>query len=150
MTAACKHFTISLCLCVLVKLTFINSASKRNFSFNLLLFESCKNSPAHIHSGQSCLVCSLVQSEETAIQLPGSDGAPDELQSRLGELEDKVKDLEQKVADLFMDNVALTAKLKASQEVERQQQEENASLIEQLVQALKAQVYTCTTGACIV
>ena len=114
------------------------------------MFYSCKDNPARIHSGQSCFVCSHVQSEETAIQLEGGDGAPDELQSRLGELEDKVKDLEQKVADLFMDNVALTAKLKASQEVERQQQEDNASLIEQLVQALKAQVYTCTTGACIV
>ena len=57
----------------------------------------------------------------------------------MAELKDKVKDLEQKVANLFMESVALTTKLKASREVERQQQEENTSL-EGLVQALKAQV----------
>ena len=51
-----------------------------------------------------------------------------------------MKDLEQKVANLFMDNVALTTKLKASREVERQLQEEVTSLKERLVQALKAQV----------
>ena len=71
------------------------------------------------------------------------DGAPNKLQSsRMGELEDKVKDLERKVANLFMDNVALTTKLKASQEIEIQQQKEIASLKERLVQALKAQVCT--------
>ena len=59
----------------------------------------------------------------------------------MGELEDKVKDLELKVANLFIDNVALTTKLKASREVERQHQEEIASLKEQLVQALQAQVH---------
>ena len=51
-----------------------------------------------------------------------------------------MKDLERKVANLFMDNVALTTKLKASREVERQQQEEVTSLKERLVQALRAQV----------
>ena len=45
-------------------------------------------------------------------------------------MEDKVKDLERKVANLFMDNVALTNKLKTSREVERQQQEEITSLKE--------------------
>ena len=51
-----------------------------------------------------------------------------------------MKDLERKVANLFMDNMALKAKLEASQEVERQQYEEIASLKERLVQDLKAQV----------
>ena len=69
-----------------------------------------------------------------------SDAAPDETQSAFCELEDKVKELEWKVANLFMDNVALTTKLKASHEAERQQQEENTSLKERLVQALRAQV----------
>ena len=46
-----------------------------------------------------------------------------------------MKDLERKVANLFMDNVSLTTKLKAIREVERQQQEEIASLKEQLMQA---------------
>ena len=69
-----------------------------------------------------------------------SAGASDETHSALCELEDKVKELEQKVANLFMDNVALTTKLKASHEVERQQQQENTSLRERLVQALRAQV----------
>ena len=58
----------------------------------------------------------------------------------MAELEDKVKDLERKVANLFMDNVALTTKLKASREVDRQQQEEIACLKERLVQALRAEV----------
>ena len=58
----------------------------------------------------------------------------------MAELEDKVKDLERKVSNLFMDNVALTTKLKASREVERQQQEEIAHLKGRLVQALSAQV----------
>ena len=69
-----------------------------------------------------------------------SAGAFDETHSRVCELEDKVKDLKRKVANLFMDNVALTAKLKASREVDRQQQEEVTSLKERLVQALRAQV----------
>ena len=56
------------------------------------------------------------------------------------ELEEKVKDLERKVANLFMDNVALSTKLTANREVERQQQEEIASLKERLVQALRAEV----------
>ena len=91
---------------------------------------------------QRCLFCSHVQSEEAAIPPKGSDvGAPDKLQSRVCEVEDKVKDLERKVANLFMDNVALTTKLKASREVERQQQEEITSLKERLVQALRAQVH---------
>ena len=51
-----------------------------------------------------------------------------------------MKDLERKVANLFMDNVALTTKLSASREVERQQQEEIARLTERLVQPLRAQV----------
>ena len=67
-------------------------------------------------------------------------GAIDELQSTVCELEEKVKDLERKVANLFMDNVSLTTKLKANREVERQQQEEIASLKERLVQALRAEV----------
>ena len=66
-------------------------------------------------------------------------GATDELQSRVS-LEVKVKDLERKVADLFMDNVAFTTKLKASQEIEKQQQEEITRLKERLVQALRTQV----------
>ena len=69
-----------------------------------------------------------------------SAGTSDETHSRVCELEDKVKDLERKVANLFMDNVALTTKLKASHEVERQLQEEVTSLKERLVQALRAQV----------
>ena len=52
-----------------------------------------------------------------------------------------MKNLEQKVANLLMDNVALTTKLKASREVERQQQEEITSLKDGLVQALRAQVH---------
>ena len=66
-------------------------------------------------------------------------GTTDELQSRVGELEAKVKDLKWKVTNLFMDNMALTTKLTASQEVERHQQEEITSLKEQL--ALRAQVH---------
>ena len=61
----------------------------------------------------------------------------------MGELEDKVKYLEHNVANLFIDNVALTTKLEASQEIEIQQQKEIASLKERLVQALKAQVNIC-------
>ena len=67
-------------------------------------------------------------------------GAVDELRSTICELEEKVKDQERKVANLFMDNVALTTKLKANHEVERQQQDEIASLKERLVQALRAEV----------
>ena len=81
-----------------------------------------------------------------------SAGTSDETHSRVCELEDKVKDLEQKVANLFMDNVALTTKLKASREVERQLQEEVTSLKERLVQALKAQVsihYCYSLAQCI-
>ena len=82
-----------------------------------------------------------VQSEEAVIPPEGSNvGATDELQSKVGELEDKVKDLEQKVTNLFMDNVALKTKLEASQEVERQQQQEITHLKERLVQALRPQV----------
>ena len=44
-----------------------------------------------------------------------------------------MKDLERKVADLFTNNVALTTKLKASLEVEREQQEEIAHLKELLI-----------------
>ena len=52
-----------------------------------------------------------------------------------------MKDLERKVANLFMDNVALKTKLEASRKVERQQQEEIASLKQRLMQALRAQVH---------
>ena len=79
-------------------------------------------------------------------------GTSDETHSRVCELEDEVKDLEQKVANLFMDNVALTTKLKASREVEGQLQEEVTSLKERLVQALRAQVsmlYCYTLAQCI-
>ena len=72
-------------------------------------------------------------------------GSVDELQSKL-------KDLEQKVANLFMDNVALTTKLKASREVERQQQVEIESLKERLVQTLRAEVmhfYVCMELNCV-
>ena len=79
-----------------------------------------------------------MQSRETAILLQGSD-SPDELQSRVGELEDEVKDLEL-VANLSEENMALTTNLEASRKVERQQQEEIASLKERLLQALRAQV----------
>ena len=51
-----------------------------------------------------------------------------------------MKDLERKVANLCMDNVAPKAKLEASREVERQQQEEITRLIERLIQDLSAQV----------
>ena len=82
-----------------------------------------------------------MQSDDAVSPTEGtSAGAPVKTVSTLCELEDKVKDLEGKVANLFMDNVALTTKLKASHEVERQQQEENISLREQLVQALRPQV----------
>ena len=53
----------------------------------------------------------------------------------MGELDDKVKDLERKVTNLFNDNMALKAKLEASREVEKQQQEEIAHLTVRLVQA---------------
>ena len=83
-----------------------------------------------------------MQPDESDLPPEGSDvGAPDELQSRVSELEDKVKDLEQKVDNLSMENVALTTRLKASREVERQQQEEVASLKLRLVQALRPQVH---------
>ena len=55
------------------------------------------------------------------------------------------------MANLFMDNVALTTKLKANREVERQQQEEITSLKERLVQALRAKVVhfcVCTELNC--
>ena len=51
-----------------------------------------------------------------------------------------MKDLERKVANLFMENVALTTKLKASRGVEGKQEEEITCLKEQLLQALSAQV----------
>ena len=51
-----------------------------------------------------------------------------------------MKDLEQKGDNLCMDKVALTTKLEASWEVERQQKEEIARLTERLVQPLRAQV----------
>ena len=51
-----------------------------------------------------------------------------------------MKDLERKVANFLMDSVALKTKLEASQEVEREQQEEITRLKERLVQALRAQV----------
>ena len=51
----------------------------------------------------------------------------------MGELEDKEKEWE--VAKLINDNMALKTKLKASSEVERQQQEEITRLKERLVQA---------------
>ena len=111
----------------------------QNQSCSLLI---SKNDPKHVWwCYQWCLFCSHVQSEEKLIPPEGSDvGETDELQSKVGGLEDKVKELEQKVANLFMDNVALTTKLKASREVERQQQEEIATLKERLVQALGARV----------
>ena len=85
--------------------------------------------------------CSHVQSDEAVIPPKGADvSATDELQSKVSELEATVKDLERKVADLFMDNVALKTKLDASWKVEKQQQEEIASLKERLVQALRTQV----------
>ena len=84
---------------------------------------------------QRCLFCSHVQSEETAILPMDGDVGTDELQSRVSELEDNVKDLNQKVDNLSMDNMALTTKLEVIREVERQQQEEIASLKERLVQA---------------
>ena len=76
--------------------------------------------PKHVYWDQWCLICSHVQSEEAVIPPKDSDvGATDELQSKVGELEDK---------------------LEASQEVEREQQEEITHLKERLVQALSAQV----------
>ena len=54
-----------------------------------------------------------------------------------------IKDLEQKVTNLFMDNVALTTKLRASQEVETEQKESIRSLEVRLVQALEKQVHPC-------
>ena len=52
-------------------------------------------------------------------------------------LEEKVKDLERKTANLFMDNVSLTTKLKASRETEASQVEEIRDLKEQLTRALE-------------
>ena len=46
-----------------------------------------------------------------------------------------MKDLERKVANLLMNNVALKTNLEASQDAERQQQEEIARLKDRLVQA---------------
>ena len=68
------------------------------------------------------------------------DDALESQQSKTCELEEKVKELKQKVANLFMDNVALTTKLKAGREVETQQKERITTLQERLVQALKAEV----------
>lgn len=63
---------------------------------------------------------------------------------------EKIKDLEHKVANLFMDNVSLTTKLKASRAVETEHKECISNLEEQLVQALKKQVliHTCTSPEC--
>ena len=58
----------------------------------------------------------------------------------LSEQEEKIKDFEQKVANLFMDNVSLTTKLKASREVVTEQTDRVINLEERLILALKAQV----------
>ena len=63
---------------------------------------------------------------------------------QFSELEDEVKELKLKVANLFMDNVALTTKLKAGREVEAQQKRSITSLEERLVQALKREVRKIT------
>ena len=58
----------------------------------------------------------------------------------VSELEKGRKDLERKVANLFMDNVSLVKKLKASRALEAEQMKGIGNLEEQLVQALKTQV----------
>ena len=64
----------------------------------------------------------------------------EEPHSRVCELEAKVEDLERKVATLYMDNVALMAKLDASHPAKRLQQEEIINLTEQPEQDIIMQV----------
>lgn len=82
-----------------------------------------------------------VQPDYVGVPLEGTGGgSSNELQSKVHEEDEKVKDLERKVANLFMDNVALTTKLKASREVETQHKERIRTLEERLVKALKGEV----------
>ena len=70
----------------------------------------------------------------------------DNVLSMLSEQEATIKDLEQKVANLFMDNVSLTTKLKASREGETEHMEKIVNLEERLLLALEGQVnmHFCT------
>ena len=87
------------------------------------------------------LLLLYAQSDNASASLEGTgDGSSNELQSKICEQEEKIKDLEQKVANLFMDNTALTTKLKAGREVETQQKEKIRTLEERLVQMLKREV----------
>ena len=80
------------------------------------------------------------QPDNAVTPIEADDASCDESRSVVTKWEDRVKDLEQKVANLFMDNVALTTKLKASREVEMEQKEEIRKLEERLVLSLKEQV----------
>lgn len=83
------------------------------------------------------------QSDSAGPSLEADDGPSHEQLPTVSELMDGVKDLERKVANLFMDNVALTTKLKASRVAETEtwkQSEEIRNLKEQLLQALQAEV----------
>ena len=64
----------------------------------------------------------------------------DNVLSTMSEQEAKIKDLERKVAHLFMDNVSLKTKLKASQDVETEQKEKIVKLEERLLLTLEKQV----------
>ena len=72
--------------------------------------------------------------------IEADDASCDESRSVVPKQEDRVKDLEQKVANLFMDNVALQTKLKASRKVETDQKEEIGKLEERLLLSLKEKV----------
>lgn len=80
------------------------------------------------------------QPDNAVVSLETDDVSYDELISVVPELEKKIKDLERKTANLFMDNVALSTKLKASRAVETKQEENNRNIEERLVQVMKEQV----------
>ena len=87
------------------------------------------------------IFCSLnVQSGNSGTCLETDDGSSDQLLSMVSELEKGRKDLERKVANLFMDNISLVKKLKASRAAEMEQMKGINSLENQLAQALKTQV----------
>ena len=81
-----------------------------------------------------------MQPDNAITPIEADDASCDESRSVVPKQEDKVKDLEQKVANLFMDNVALKTKLKASRIVETNQKEEIGKLEEQLLLSLKEKV----------
>ena len=79
------------------------------------------------------------QPDNAITPIEADDASCDESRSVVPKQEDRVKDLEQKVAKLFMNNVALQTKLKASQKVETDQKGEIGKLKERLL-SLKEKV----------